>query len=192
MTDQPLVLQMIICSTRPGRKGPAVANWVMEQATAHGKFAVELVDLADFNLPILDEVAHPRLGQYEHEHTKRWSASVKRADAYVFVLPEYDFSMPASLLNALQCTYQEWTYKPAAFASYGGESGGLRSVQMTRQVLSTFKVVAMLEVVSIHQVAKHIDAAIGTFVPEEGYAKKAKAMLDELHRWAVALKPMRG
>lgn len=190
MTDQPLVLQVIICSTRPGRKGPAVASWVMEQATSHGKFAVELVDLADFKLPILDEVAHPRLGQYEHEHTKRWSASVKRADAYVFVLPEYDFSMPASLLNALQCTYQEWTYKPAAFASYGGESGGLRSVQMTRQVLSTFKVVAMLEVVSIHQVAKHIDAA-GAFVPEEGYPKKAKAMLDELHRWAVALKPMR-
>lgn len=191
MTDQPLVLQVIICSTRPGRKGPAVAAWVMEQATAHDKFAVELVDLADFNLPILDEVAHPRLGQYEHEHTKRWSASVKRADAYVFVLPEYDFSMPASLLNALQCTYQEWTYKPAAFASYGGESGGLRSVQMTRQVLSTFKVVAMLEVVSIHQVAKHIDAETGALIPEEGYPKKAKAMLDELHRWAVALKPMR-
>lgn len=192
MTDQPLVLQVIICSTRPGRKGPAVAAWVMEQATAHDKFAVELVDLADFNLPILDEVAHPRLGHYEHEHTKRWSASVKRADAYVFVLPEYDFSMPASLLNALQCTYQEWTYKPAAFASYGGESGGLRSVQMTRQVLSTFKVVAMLEVVSIHQVAKHIDAETGALIPEEGYPKKAKAMLDELHRWAVALRPMRG
>jgi NAD(P)H-dependent FMN reductase len=192
MTDQPLVLQVIICSTRPGRKGPAIAKWVTEQATAHGRFAVELVDLADFHLPILDEVAHPRLGQYEHEHTKRWSASVKRADAYVFVLPEYDFSMPASLLNALQCTYQEWTYKPAAFASYGGESGGLRSVQMTRQVLSTFKVVAMLEVVSIHQVATHIDATTGAFVPEEGHAKKAKAMLDELHRWATALKPMRG
>lgn len=191
MTEQPLVLQVIICSTRPGRKGPAVARWAMEQATSHGKFAVELVDLADFQLPILDEVAHPRLAQYEHEHTKRWSASVKRADAYVFVLPEYDFSMPASLLNALQCTYQEWTYKPAAFVSYGGESGGLRSVQMTRQVLSTFKVPAMLEVVSIHQVAKHMDAT-GAFVPEESYPKKAKAMLDELHRWAVALKPMRG
>jgi NAD(P)H-dependent FMN reductase len=191
MTEPSLVLQVIICSTRPGRKGPAVAQWATEQATDHGKFAVELVDLADFNLPILDEVAHPRLAQYEHEHTKRWSTSVKRADAYVFVLPEYDFSMPASLLNALQCIYQEWTYKPAAFVSYGGESGGLRSVQMTRQVLSTFKVPAMLEVVSIHQVAKHIDAT-GAFVPEESYPKKAKAMLDELHRWAVALKPMRG
>jgi NAD(P)H-dependent FMN reductase len=191
MTDQPLVLQVLICSTRPGRKGPVVANWVLDQATRHGKFAVELVDLADFNLPILDEAAHPRLGQYEHEHTKRWSASVQRADAYVFVLPEYDFSMPASLLNALQCTYQEWTYKPAAFASYGGESGGLRSVQMTRQVLSTFKVVAMLEVVSIHQLARHLDATTGAFVPEEGHPKKAQAMLDELHKWATALKPMR-
>lgn len=190
MNDPRLLLQVIICSTRPGRKGPAVAAWMTEQATAHGKFAVELVDLADFKLPILDEVAHPRLGQYEHAHTKRWSESVRRADAFVFVLPEYDFVMPASLLNALQCIYHEWTYKPAAFASYGGESGGLRSASMTRQVLSTFKVVAMVETVSIHQVAKHIDAA-GAFVPEEGYAKKASAMLDELHRWAVALRTMR-
>ncbi|HEY3287841.1 MAG TPA: NAD(P)H-dependent oxidoreductase [Gemmatimonadaceae bacterium] len=191
MTDQQLRLQVIICSTRPGRKGPAVAAWMTEQAKAHGQFTVELVDLADFNLPILDEVAHPRLGQYEHEHTKRWSESVKRADAYVFVLPEYDFSMPASLLNALQCTYQEWTYKPAAFASYGGESGGLRSVQMTRQVLSTFKVVAMLEAVSIHHVAKRIDAATGAFLPDEGHPKKAQAMLDELYKWAGALRTLR-
>ncbi|MBI2408682.1 MAG: NAD(P)H-dependent oxidoreductase [Gemmatimonadetes bacterium] len=191
MTESQLRLQVIICSTRPGRKGPAVAEWAAAQARAHGKFAVELVDLADFNLPILDEVAHPRLGQYEHEHTKRWSASVARADAFVLVLPEYDFSMPASLLNALQCIYKEWTYKPAGLVSYGGESGGLRSAQMTRQALATFKVVPMLEAVSIHQIAKHVDATTGVFQPEDGYAKKATAMLDELHRWAEALKTLR-
>jgi len=192
MTDQPLVLQIIICSTRPGRNGPKIAAWVEAQARAHGQFAVELVDLADFNLPILDEAAHPRLGQYAHEHTKRWSASVARADAYVFVLPEYDFSMPASLLNALQCLYHEWTYKPVAFASYGGESGALRSVQMTKQVVTTFKMVPLMETVVIHRVAQHIDQATGTFMPDEGHPKKAKAMLDELVRWASALKTMRG
>jgi NAD(P)H-dependent FMN reductase len=192
MTDQPLLLQIIICSTRPGRVGPKVAAWVDDQARAHGRFAVELVDLADFELPMLDEAAHPRHGMYEHEHTKRWSATVKRADAYVFVLPEYDFSMPASLLNALQVLYQEWTYKPAAFASYGGESGALRSVQMTKQVLTTFKMVPIVETVMIQHVASHIDKATGVFTADEGHPKKATAMLDELHRWAVALKPLHG
>ncbi|MDQ8153091.1 MAG: NAD(P)H-dependent oxidoreductase [Gemmatimonadota bacterium] len=192
MTDQPLVLQVIICSTRPGRVGPAVARWMEAQARAHGRFTVELVDLADFNLPILDEAAHPRLGQYAHEPTQRWSASVRRADAFVFVLPEYDFSMPAALLNALQVIYHEWTYKPAAFASYGGESGALRSVQMTKQVLTTFKVVPLVETVMIQQVAQHIDKSTGEFVAADGHPKKAVAMLDELHRWTVALKPMRG
>jgi NAD(P)H-dependent FMN reductase len=191
MTGQKLLLQVLICSTRPGRKGPVVAAWAAEQARAHGKFDVELVDLADFNLPILDEAAHPRLARYEHEHTKRWSASVQRADAFVFVLPEYDFSMPASLLNALQVIYHEWTYKPVGFVSYGGESGALRSAQMTRQVLATFKVVPMVEAVSIHQIAKHVDAS-GAFTPEDGHPKKAQAMLDELHRWAEALKSLRG
>lgn len=189
MSDK-LLLQVLICSTRPGRKGPAVAAWALEQAKAHGAFDVELVDLADFKLPILDEVAHPRLGQYEHEHTMRWSASVARADAFVFVLPEYDFTMPASLLNALQCIYKEWNYKPVGFVSYGGESGALRSAQTTRQVLATFKVVPMVEAVSIHHVNKHLDAE-GAFVPEEGHPKKAQAMLTELHRWAGALRTLR-
>ena len=192
MTDTPLVLQVVICSTRPGRKGPAVAAWVAEQARAHGQFAVELVAIADFDLRILDDAAHPRLGQYTQEATQRWSASVKRADAYVFVLPEYDFSMPASLLNALQCLYHEWTYKPAAFASYGGESGALRSVQMTKQVVTTFKMMPIVESVSIHDVGRHMDPANGVFTPGEKHPNAARAMLDELHRWAVALRAMRG
>jgi NAD(P)H-dependent FMN reductase len=192
MTTSPLVLHIIICSTRPGRKGPAIAQWAAAQARAHGKFTGEVVDLADFALPILDAVKHPRFGEYKNEATKRWSASVARADAYVFVTPEYDFSMPASLLNALQLIYHEWTYKPLAFVSYGGESGGLRSVQMAKQVVTTFKMVPMVETVAVHMVAQHYDETTATFTPTEGHAKKAAAMLEELHRWAVALKPMRG
>lgn len=191
MTSQSMILQVIICSTRPGRRGPAVAGWVAERARAHGRFTVELVDLAGFNLPILDQKAHPRHGKYEFEHAKRWSASVQRADAFVFVLPEYDFSMPASLLNALQCLYHEWTYKPVAFVSYGGESGGLRSVQMAKQVVTTFKMVPIVEAVSVHSVASRVDDATGAFNPDEKHPKAAQAMLDELHRWAAALTPMR-
>lgn len=191
MTEPSMVLQVVICSTRPERKGPAVAAWVAEQATAHARFTVELVDLRDFSLPILNQAAHPRHGKYEHEETRRWSASVQRADAYVFVLPEYDFSMPAALLNALQVLYHEWTYKPVAFASYGGESGALRSVQMTKQAVTTFKMVPLVESVAVHEVAAHIDAATGAFTPGAKHPAAARAMLDELHRWAGALRTLR-
>lgn len=191
MTADLPTLQVITCSTRPGRTGPLVAAWAAEQARAHGAFAVESVDLADYELPILDEASHPRLTTYEHETTKRWSETVRRGDAYVFVLPEYAFAMPASLLNALQVLYHEWSYKPAAFVSYGGESGGLRSAQMTRQVLTTFKVVPMVEAVSIHHIRRQLDAGGDRFTPDAGCAAQAAAMLTELRRWSDALRVLR-
>lgn len=186
-----LNLQVLVCSTRPGRVGPVVGAWMLEQARAHGQFDAELVDLADFALPVFDEPAHPRFGVYGHEHTKRWSATVKRADAFVFVTPEYNFSSPPVLLNALQYLYHEWTYKPVGFASYGGTSGGLRGVQMTKQVLTTFKMVPVVEAVTIRLVAEFVDKATGAFTANEKHPREAHAMLDELHRWAVALKAMR-
>lgn len=186
-----LNLQVIICSTRPGRVGPAVGAWMLEQARAHGEFAVELVDLADFGLPVFDEPRHPRFGVYEHEHTKRWSAAVTRADAFVFVTPEYNFSAPAPLLNALTYLYHEWTYKPVAFVSYGGASGGMRGVQMTKQVVTTFKMVPVVEAVTIPLIAERIDKATGAFAPDEKHPKAAHAMLDELLKWATALRTLR-
>ena len=96
-----LTLQVINVSTRKGRKGPAVAEWFAEYARQSDQFRVEVVDLAEVDLPIYDEEVHPRLGQYEHEHTRRWSQIVRRADAYVFVTPEYNHVTPASLVNAL-------------------------------------------------------------------------------------------
>jgi NAD(P)H-dependent FMN reductase len=187
-----LNLQVIICSTRPGRVGPAVGAWMLEQARAHGQFAVELVDLADFTLPIFDEPQHPRLGVYRHDHTKRWSESVKRADAFVFVTPEYNFSSPPVLLNALQFLYHEWTYKPVAFVSYGGTSGGLRGVQATKLAVTTFKMVPVVEAVTIPLIAQHINMETGAFTADAKHPTAALAMLDELHKWAVALQPMRG
>lgn len=186
-----LTLQVIIASTREARKGPAVAAWFLERARAHGKFDVELVDLADVGLPLLDEPKHPRFAQYEHAHTKAWSAIVARADAYVFVTPEYDFGAPASLVNALQYLAREWAYKPAAFVSYGGVSGGTRSVEAAKQVVTALKMMPMFEQVAIPFFAQHIDATTGVFDPGEVQAKAAVTMLDELLKWAEALAPMR-
>src|SRR5947209_2937016 len=94
-------LQVITVSTRPGRAGLPLSTWILERARAHDAFEVQHVDLKEENLPMFDETNHPRLRQYEHEHTKRWSAKVDGADAFVFVTPEYNHATPPSLINAL-------------------------------------------------------------------------------------------
>jgi NAD(P)H-dependent FMN reductase len=188
--SEPFRLAVVICSTRPGRQGGVIAKWAFDRASAHPAFATELVDLAEVNLPILDEPHHPRFKKYTHDHTKAWSARVEPLDAFVFVTPEYDFSMPASLLNALQCLSVEWANKPCAFVSYGGASAGLRSVQMSKQVVTALSMMPIPESVALPFFTKHI--ADGVFKPEEGHDKACVAMLDALARWTGALKPMRG
>lgn len=183
------ILQVIVASTREKRVGLAVAEWFAASAKRDGRFDVELVDLKAVNLPLLDEPNHPRLQRYEHEHTKAWSAIVKRADAFVFVTPEYNYSLPPALVNAFDYLYVEWHYKPAAFVSYGGVSGGTRSVQMSKQVLTALRVMPIPEAVNIPFIAKLMEA--GVFQHNELHEKAAKVMLDELIRWTGALKSLR-
>lgn len=185
----PLRLNTIIASTRPGRVGPAVAGWFHALARKEGSFDAHLVDLAEFDLPVYDEPRHPRLQQYEHEHTKRWAESVAAADAYVLVTPEYNFGPTPALVNALNYVYNEWTYKPAAFVSYGGISGGMRAVQATKLTLTTLKMVPIMEAVTVPMVAERVQD--GTFSAGEIHEQSAEALLKELHRWAEALKPLR-
>ena len=184
-------LQIIVASTRDGRSGHRVGEWFAEQARAHGKFDVEVVDLADVDLPFFDEPRHPRFGQYEHSHTKAWSEIVDRADAYVFVTPEYDYAPPASLVNALQFLVKEWAYKAAGFVSYGGVSAGTRGVQIAKQILTTLKVMPMFESVAIPFFTQHIDKTTGAFDPGPTQAQAATVMLDELLKWTTALQPLR-
>ena len=184
-------LHVIICSTRPGRVGKPVGEWFGGAAKGHGGFEVEVVDLADMNLPMYDEPKHPRLQQYEHEHTKRWAASVDAADAFVFVTPEYNFGPPPSLVNALNYVYIEWNYKPAAFVSYGGVSGGMRAAQTAKLTLTTLKMVPIVETVLIPMVPQHIDKETGAFQANDIHQSSATVMLDELLRWTNALKPLR-
>ena len=185
-----LRLHVVVASTRPGRVGPSVAAWFDGVARDEGSFDVHLVDLADFALPVYDEPRHPRMQQYEHEHTRRWSQSVAAADAFALVTPEYNFGPTPALLNALNYVYNEWTYKPAAFVSYGGVSGGIRAVQVTKLTLTTLKMVPIMEAVTIPFVSEHVKG--GRFEAKEIHAQSAAALLKELHRWAEALKPMRG
>ncbi|HMM81288.1 MAG TPA: NAD(P)H-dependent oxidoreductase [Pyrinomonadaceae bacterium] len=185
-----LKLQVIICSTRPGRVGPSVARWFFEFAVEHGGFDVELVDLADFDLPVYDEPIHPRMMQYEHEHTERWSASVAAADAFVFVAPEYNYSPTPALINALDFLYNEWNYKPCGFVSYGGLSAGLRGAQAARLQVTTLKMMPLPEGVAVPFVNSNIEENSGEFSSNKSIDSSAKTLLDELVRWAEALKPL--
>lgn len=183
-------LHVIICSTRPGRVGPSVARWFDGFAREHGRFDVKLVDLADFNLPVYDEPVHPAMQDYKHEHTKKWSKSVASADAYAFVMPEYNFSPTPALVNALDYVYKEWNYKPCGIVSYGGVSGGLRAAQAVKLQLTTLKMMPMFESVMVPMVARQIDDS-GKFQSNELIDKSATNLLDELLYWTNGLKAMR-
>jgi len=183
-------LKVILASTRSERKGPAVADWFMGIIDNHPEYEAELLDLKEIDLPFLDEPKHPKLQNYQHEHTKQWSQMIDEADAYVFVTCEYNYGLPAPLKNALDFVYHEWTYKPAAFVSYGGVAGGARSVQMIKQVITTQKMVPLFEAVHLPFFAQHIDDD-GIFKAPEVQEQAAENMLEELERWSKALKPMR-
>lgn len=185
-----LKLQVIICSTRPGRVGPSVARWFNEFADRHAKFDTTLIDLADFHLPLYDEPFHPRLQKYENEHTKKWSASVAGADAYVFVTPEYNYCPPPAFGNSLNYLYKEWNYKPCGFVSYGGISGGMRAVQLEKQLVTTLKMMPMVEGVAIPMVATLLDEN-KKLKSNELIDNSAQTMLDELYKWADVLRLMR-
>jgi NAD(P)H-dependent FMN reductase len=144
----------------------------------------------DFHLPLYDEPHHPRFHKYEHEHTKRWSECITAADAFVFVTPEFNYCPPPSFVNALNYLYREWNYKPCGFVSYGGMSGGMRAVQMEKQLVTALKMMPMFEGVTAPMVTKLFDEH-KRFHTNELIDNSATAMLDELYRWAQALKPMR-
>jgi NAD(P)H-dependent FMN reductase len=183
-------LQIIIASTRPGRVGPSVAAWIYERAVAHGGFDVELVDLAEVNLPMFDEPKHPRFGEYVHQHTKDWSAIVSRADAFIFVMPEYNYGFNAAIKNALDYLNREWRGKAVGFVSYGGVAAGTRAVQMLKQVVTTLKMVPIFDSVSIPFVQQFLDDD-RKLQPNAIMESAATAMLDELVTWSAALHPIR-
>ncbi len=183
-------LNIIVGSTRPGRVGPVFAKWLGSHAQEHGKFEPVVTDIAAFDLPVLDEPHHPRLQKYEKAHTKAWAKTIDEADAFVFVTPEYNYFAPPALVNAIDYLAKEWNYKPAGLFSYGGVSGGLRAAQSLKQLLTTVKVMPLPEAVALPMFSTHIDEN-GQFRANEMVTSGATAMLDELHRWSEALKPMR-
>ncbi len=180
-------LKIISSTVRPGRKGPMVAAWVAGCARRHGSFNVEVLDLGEIKLPLMDEAAHPVLQKYEHEHTKKWSAKIADADAFIFVTAEYDYNYPAPLRNALEYLVHEWGYKAAGIVSYGGVSAGTRAANALKADLSTFRMVPLMEAVNFPHFTQYINDQ-HQFVAPEISEKAANTMLNELVRWTKGLK----
>jgi NAD(P)H-dependent FMN reductase len=183
-------LRIIIASTRPGRVGLPVANWFEGVAVAHAGFDVAVTDLAELDLPFMDEPNHPRLRRYTQEHTRAWSATVEASDAFVFVMPEYNYGLNAPLKNALDYLHEEWRGKPVGFVSYGGVAAGTRAVHMAKLVVTALRMLPLFEAVFIPFVATLIDED-GFFQPPEMTEKAAVTMLDELVKAEAALRPLR-
>ncbi len=183
-------LQIIVASTRQDRKGLAVAQWVERLAQDHARFDAELVDLARVDLPMFDEPNHPRLGQYLHQHTKDWSASVSRADAFVIVTPEYNHSFPGSLKNALDHLSQEWADKPVGLVSYGGVSAGLRAATALKPVLTALRMIPVVDAVAIPFFTQFLTED-GVFGPNDALEASGTAMLDEIQKMTGVLSQLR-
>ena len=182
-------LMIIVASTRPGRMGTPVANWFVPLAREYGAFDVDVVDLAELDLPLLNEPNHPRLRDYMHPHTHEWSARVDAADAFVFVTPEYNHGYPAALKNAIDYLHQEWLHKPVAFVSYGGIAAGTRSMQQLTQVVTAVKLLPLDEAVNIPFVRTLVHD--GVLDASDSMERAVSSMLDELLRVQAALRPLR-
>ncbi len=185
----PLTLAVVTVSTRPGRKGPIIADWFAGHVRLHGGFAVSAVDLAAIALPVFDEPEHPIKGDYRHDHTRRWSAAIAPADAVAFVMPEYN-GMPApSFFNAVNYLHREWQYKPVGFVTYAGVSGGTRAAAGAKVILTTVKAMPIPEAVAIPGFFEHLSE--NGFEAKDPHRAAATQMLDELAKWAGALKVLR-
>jgi len=181
-------IAIVIGSTRPGRNGPAVARWVRDLAVERSDARFEVVDLADFDLPHLDEAMPPILGQYTQPHTRRWAAKIAAFDAYVIVTPEYNHSAPGALKNAIDFLYAEWTNKAVGFVGYGS-AGGARAIEQLRTVLSC---------VQVAHVSAQVELSLytdfeGFTVPRPAARHEATltTLLDQVIAWGTALKPLR-
>lgn len=183
-----LRIAIIIGSTRPNRVGEAVGRWVYELARQREDAAFELVDLLDFNLPLLDEPMPPSMGQYAQPHTRRWAEKVASFDGYVFVTPEYNHGTSAALKNALDFVYAEWNNKSAGFVGYGS-AGGTRAIESLRRVMAELQIADVRAQVMLSLFTDFENMT--KFTPAQRHEKSVHDMLDQVLAWAGALKPLR-
>lgn len=183
-----LKIAIITGSTRPGRKSDTVAKWVHGIATKRTDAQFDVVDIADYNLPLLDEPMPAMMKQYQNEHTKKWSERIESYDAYVFVSPEYNHSTTGALKNAIDYLAREWSNKVAGFVSYGS-SGGARAVEHLRLIMAELSVATVRAQVLLSIFTDFENFTV--FKPGPQREKEVATMLDQVVSWGKALKTIR-
>ncbi len=181
-------IAIIVGSTRPGRKADVVARWIHGIASKRRDAQFEVVDIADYHLPLLDEPVPPSLNQYSQPHTKTWSAKIASFDGYVFVTPEYNHGISGALKNAIDYLYQEWNNKAAGFVSYGS-ANGVRAVESLRLVMGELQVADVRAQVMLSLFTDFENFT--TFKPANMHEQAASTMLDQLIAWSTAMKSVR-
>lgn len=189
------VIKIIVGSTRPQRFGVQVGKWVAGvaqefAASSGGSVKFEVVDLAEVNLPLLDEPFPAGMNKYQNDHTMKWSATVAGADGFVVITPEYNHSTSAALKNALDYVFYEWNYKPVGFVSYGSGAGGARAVEHLRGIVGELKMYDIRESVMVPNYWGQLGGD-GAFTPLDEQTAGLKAMLEQLAYWTDAMKPAR-
>jgi NAD(P)H-dependent FMN reductase len=179
---------IVIGSTRPGRNGESVARWVYEIAAKRSDTEFELVDIKDYNLPLLDEPVPPSMGQYSQAHTKLWAAKIDSFDAFVFVTPEYNHAPSAALKNAIDFLYREWNNKAAGFVGYGS-AGGTRAVEQLRLIMAEVQVATVRAQVMLSLYTDF--EKFSTFKPGPHQEAAVNSMLNQVIAWGGAMKTLR-
>ena len=181
-------IAIIVGSTRPNRVARSVADCVHEHAQKQEGADFELVDLADYDLPLLDEPMPPAMGQYEHDHTKAWAEKIASYDGFIFVTPEYNHSVPGALKNAVDYLYTEWNNKAIGFVSYGS-AGGTRAVEAWRLIAAELQMADVRAQVFL--TFGNDFEGMSTFTPSDGATGALTGVFDQVVAWSDALKTLR-
>lgn len=182
-------IAIILGTTRPGRVGHQVAQWVADHAAERASASYEVIDLERVGLPLLDEALPAAYGAYANQHTKDWADTVARYDGYVFVTPEYNRSIPAALKNAIDFVYAEWNDKAAGIVSYGGITGGARAAEHLRTIFGELQIAHVRQQVLLSTVTDFENYTV--FTPAERHLDSLSTLLDQVETWAGALQPLR-
>lgn len=189
LLDVPLRIGVVVGSTRPGRRAPAVAHWTTQVTAQHLGEAVEIrdLDLVEFALPLLDEHSPAAFGEYERPRTRRWAQAVGACDGFLFVTPEYNHSLPAALKNALDFLHAEWHDKAAGIVGYGVD-GGVRASEHLRQVLAELQVADVRTAVALSLSEDFTGDALS---PRPFQGERVRRLADEVLTWSRALHSLR-
>lgn len=180
--NEMLKIGIVLGSTREGRVSPQVGKWVKELADQRGDAEYEIIDIADFKLPLLGEPGGDASG------AAAWSAKINGCDGFVFIVQEYNHSITGALKNALDYLREEWNNKAAGIVSYGSV-GGARATEHLRGILSELLVAH----VRVHPaLSLFTDFENGTvFKPADVQVDSVNQMLDQVIPWTTALKTIR-